>query len=202
MDYQYLQANQIKNLDYWSLVNMLSTQISPETRTIILERLTYMNQQLLMGSSLNIQTDLSRAGMLNSKKKDITEQQHPSMDRLNYKGQNPLPLNIPMNASNTQYMPMNAFGQTNQINPVNPYLVSSQMSTPTPALLHPQPRQATQTPVINEIDLDDIIDDLNDEQQTDDLDDKLFKIKNLHHKIITDKRQRRKEREYRKQMTS
>ena len=37
----------IKNMDYWSLVNMLLTPITPEARNFILERLLEMNNQLL-----------------------------------------------------------------------------------------------------------------------------------------------------------
>ena len=48
---------------------------------------------------------------------------------------------------------------------------------------------------MEEIDLDDIINDIH-ENEPDELDMKLAKIKKLHTKIITDKRRRRQEREY------
>lgn len=42
-----LFINKISNMDYWSLVNLLMTQITPEIRKIILEKLTNMNDFLL-----------------------------------------------------------------------------------------------------------------------------------------------------------
>lgn len=101
MDYQYLNPMQLHTMDYWSLVNMLTSQITPETRKMILDKLSEMNNQLLMGMNMNsIQPDLARSSMLNSRKKDLSETQHPSFDHLNYKGPNPLPLNVPINGNN------------------------------------------------------------------------------------------------------
>ncbi|XWV25319.1 hypothetical protein QJ856_gp0451 [Tupanvirus deep ocean] len=192
MDFQYMNNNQINSLDYFSLVNMLMNQISPETRKQILDRLTEMNNQLMMGMNSQIQTDLQRSSMLSSRKKDATEIQHPSLDRLNYKGPNPLPLNIPMNGNNQ--FAMN-----------NPYQMSSMMPAlaQMPSMMMPvnnygnmgqynnnrQPIKDTNT----EIDLDDIIDEI--QEEPDSLDKELTRIKKLHTKIVADKRRRRKERE-------
>lgn len=185
MDYQYMQPQQIRNLDYWSLVQMLLTQISPETRSIILERLVELNNQLLIGSQSTIQPDLARAAVLSSRKKDMSEIQHPSMDRFNYKGQNPLPLNIPINANN-HFKP----GNSTNIFQSNMFAQSSNYVAP------PSPASQNSYDDEDEIDLDNIIDELKDDGN--DLDSKLARIKNLHHKIIMDKRQRRKDREARK----
>jgi hypothetical protein len=193
MDYQNNQFHQIKQLDYWGLVNMLMNQITPDTRAIILERLTNMNNQLLNKS--NSQTnavmnpsvsfgDLSRSSMLNSRKKDATEVQHPSMDQYNYRGPNPLPLNIPMN-----YNSMSSMSQMNVANPMTSSM-NPIMNTTNSNQFMPQQNNYHHTP--KEIDLDEIINDISNEDD-DSLDNKLSKIKNLHTKIISDKRQRRKE---------
>jgi hypothetical protein len=193
MEYQHIQANQIKNLDYWSLLNILMNPISSETRATILEKLTEMNNQLLVGNSLHVQPDLARPSMLNSKRKSSSEASYATR----YEMQNPLPLDMPVNTNNQfmQWKPpsestnsWNApqmFPQNwvNPANPANPY-----NSTNSNQKFYP------------EIDLDDIINDLNDDSDgdSDNLDKKLAKIKLLNDKIITDKRRRRKEREQRK----
>lgn len=41
---------QIKNANYASLVNFLNSPITPETRKLVLERLTDMNNQLIASS--------------------------------------------------------------------------------------------------------------------------------------------------------
>ena len=186
MDYQYINTNQISNMDYWSLANMLLTQINVETRKQILERLTEMNNQLIMGMGVQIQPDLARPSMLNSRKKDVSEVQHPAMDRLNYKlpvqesqhsmqrSSNPVPINIPINSTSSQFNMNNSYQMP--LNNYNQYSTSSQNKELQP-----------------EIDLDDIIDEITNE--SDELDNKLAKIKQLHTKIIADKRRRRRERE-------
>lgn len=185
MDYQYTGLNQINTLDYWSLVNMLMTQITPEIRKQILVRLMEMNDQL-MPNHQKIQPDLARASVLNSRKKDLTESQHPALDRLNYKGQNPVPIGIPMNANNQ-------YGANNQYNP-NPYQINSNNGIGSaPMNNFSTKNQISRKDSNNEIDLDDIINDIHSDQ--DNLDEKLSKIKTLHTKIITDKRRRRKEKE-------
>jgi hypothetical protein len=129
--------------------------------------------------------DISRIGMLNSRKKDLTENIHPSMDRYNQNGSNPLPLN----------MPMNTYGQFGQSMPFNTYQLHGANTMYQPQISLPQqPQQPIQQVSYNatqEINLDDILDDLADEP--DDLDSKLVKIKTLHTKIIADKKRRRKE---------
>lgn len=63
MDYHYVNSNsntdQINMMDYWSLVNMLMTQITPDVRKKILERLVEMNNTLIMSLSLPIPTPIS-----------------------------------------------------------------------------------------------------------------------------------------------
>lgn len=210
MDYQYMNTIQISNLDYWTLVNMLMNQITPETRKKILERLTEMNNQLMIGScdaetrpiamqqstastaqllgsswqaSSQIQPDLARSSMLNPRKIDATEIQHPSIDHLNYKGANPLPLNIPINN--------NQFNVSNPYHAMTPNIAMGQI----PQMVMPINCNVGQqrNNITHEIDLDDIIDELHG--VPDELDEKLAKIKKLHTKIITEKRRRRKERD-------
>ncbi|XWV26579.1 hypothetical protein QJ857_gp0488 [Tupanvirus soda lake] len=190
MDFQYMNNNQISSLDYFSLVNMLMNQISPETRKQILERLTDMNNQLMMGMNSQIQTDLPRSSMLNSRKKDATEIQHPSFDRLNYKGPNPLPLNIPINGNN-QFAMNNSYQMASMM-PALAQMPSMMMPVNNYANIGQYNRQAIKDDK-TEIDLDDIIDEIQDEP--DSLDKELARIKKLHTKIVADKRRRRKERE-------
>lgn len=42
-----MNINQIRSMDYWTLVNMLMGQITPDTRKYILARLTEMNDKLI-----------------------------------------------------------------------------------------------------------------------------------------------------------
>ena len=80
--------NQIQYMDYPGLVQLLTTAISPETRAVVLTRLTQMNNQLLNQMQTQFQTqfqtqlDLSRPVSVNSRKKDATELQHPSMEQI------------------------------------------------------------------------------------------------------------------------
>lgn len=50
---------QINSLDYWSLVNMLTYQITPEIRKLVLKRLTEMNDKLILNSDVQ-KSDLSK----------------------------------------------------------------------------------------------------------------------------------------------
>ena len=75
MDYK------IKQLDYYGLVNLLTKQITPEIRSLVLQQLTYLNDKLLNNQQY-VQPDLARASMLQSRKKDATEIQHPSTSSL------------------------------------------------------------------------------------------------------------------------
>lgn len=80
----------IKDLDYKSLVTLLTKKITPTTRKIILERLTCLNNKLL-------NHDYSRMTAYNSRKKDITENIHPSLH--NKTMPNPIPINQPTNSN-------------------------------------------------------------------------------------------------------
>ena len=181
MDYQYGSTNQINisNMDYWTLVNMLMNQITPDIRKQILDRLTEMNNQLLPTN--RTQPEISRTSILNSRKKDLNETQHPSLDLFNYSNQNPLPLfpipNIPINTNNSYNLNSYQMGTLPQMNTTMP--LKYQL---------PNPKQT------DEIDLDDILDEIH-EKEPDELDIKLANIKKLHSKIVTDKRRRRLERE-------
>lgn len=178
MDYQYLNnesQSPIDNLDYWSLVKMLMTTITAETRKKILDKITEMNNQLLLSESLK-QSDLARSAVLQSRKKTVTENQHPSFDCINYKGPNPLPLNTPTNAN---YQPI--------FNQASPILSNNDIY-----------KNTKDSGVTIDIDLDDIIDELdfgkkNKKPEYDGLDEKLANLGKLYNKIITDKRKRRKE---------
>lgn len=130
----------VKNIGYIGLVKLLTVKISPESRKIILDRLTDINNELLYGAiNLNMKqceyensfddqnifdipnnmsynydhmqfdngmnntssyydNDLSRVPITNTRKVNPTENIHPSMDILNYKGPNPIPLNNPVNS--------------------------------------------------------------------------------------------------------
>ncbi len=185
MNYQYIQ--QINNLDYMGLVNMLLTQITPEIRSTVLERLTELNDQLLnnlnnnTGNYNTINNDLARSGSLNTRKKDIIESLHPSLDQYrnmninnnNITLQNPIPLGIPISSTN-QF-------NNNHLN-TNSYINTNYNNT-----------KSQTKKIINEFSLDDIIDDVNEDNES--LDEKLSKIKFLHGKILHEKKQRRKERE-------
>ena len=76
--------NQINNMNYWSLVNMLMGQITPEIRKHILEKLTEMNNDLLYTPNVMpvIQPDVTRP-LLNTRKKDMDEKSVP-IEPLNY----------------------------------------------------------------------------------------------------------------------
>lgn len=207
---EYTNTNQINIMDYWSLVNMLMNQISPDIRKQILERLTEMNNQLLMenlfkdGMSVmqtKNQPDLARAAILNSRKKDLSEMQHPSLNNYNYKGQNPLPFDIPSNTNskfNMNQYQMMAPSETNNMSlwgntvPMSEINMEKNKETSNNYNMIPQHNIPNKKQMF-EIDLDDIIEDIHNE--SDHLDKKLEKIKALHTKIITDKKRRKREKE-------
>jgi hypothetical protein len=117
MDYQHnINLTQIKYLDYMGLVSALSMPLQPETRAVILQRLTEMNDRVLRENQ-NLQTDLSRSSQLNSRKKDVQEVVHPSLDRYNNKGQNPIPINFTTNYSPTS--PVDQFDVDDLINDIH-----------------------------------------------------------------------------------
>lgn len=163
MDFQY-----INNLDYWSLVNMLMNQITPEIRKQILNRLIKMNDQLLI--DINTQTDLSNSSVSTSRK-DSLEFQYPSIDNLDYKNQNTLHLTIPTN-NNNPFTGNNSF-QTNSTILTNNYKNTDQFNS--------RLKNKTQ-----KIEFDDIIN--KNHNKSDNLDEKLIKIKKLYDKIIINKK--------------
>uniref|UniRef100_A0A6G6AC22 Uncharacterized protein n=1 Tax=Borely moumouvirus TaxID=2712067 RepID=A0A6G6AC22_9VIRU len=197
MNFQYINNNsinpgQLYNMDYLSLVNMLTLQLTPIDRKVILDRLVEMNDQLLYKKDMNIDLsrnsqlysakkdmniDLSRNSQLNSRKKDIKENLHPSMDFYNHSKKNPLPLNIPSSStSQSSIETRNVFYNPNPYGDNHSGLQKKSYS--------------------DEIDLDSIINNISDfddeENNKESLDDKLKKIKKLHSKIITNNKQKRK----------
>ena len=182
---QYNNVNQINNMDYWSLVQALSTQISPQYRAVVLSRLTEMNNQLLLGNQSNIQMDLARAGSINSRKKDANELSHPSFDHTQYRSQQGEPRNSNFDSMRTSSSDI--YKTAGLIN-----IPSTPATHPTHSTYSTYPTHPTSS-FEPEINIDDIIDDLDNKPQIDNLDQKLYKIKNLHSKILTDKRNRRKE---------
>lgn len=80
---EYYQKN--STTDYASLVNALTCQITPEYRAVILDKLVEINNQLLAktqsssrGNQFVNQSDPARSCILNPRKKDVSELQHPS----------------------------------------------------------------------------------------------------------------------------
>lgn len=88
MEYNYMSPAQINSLDYWSLVNMLVCQITPEIRRQILKRLMEINDRLLGtgnstlsgNQSILNHPDPSRMATYTTKKKDFIETQHPNIN--------------------------------------------------------------------------------------------------------------------------
>ncbi len=170
--------NNLDDMDYLSLVKMLSEQIMPEKRKSILERLTEMNNQLLMGfTGIDNMSELPRTGMMSSRKKDLTENYHPSFDQYNYKGQNPVPFGLPVNSNGDHFDYRLNFDQIKTPNINNSNFKSNEY----------------ERNKIDDIDIDEIINDIHVETELDTLDKKLSKIKTLQNKIIFDKRKRKKE---------
>lgn len=57
LNYQYNDNNIMNNSEYWTLVNILSTPMTPEVRKIVLDKLTSINNNLLMENKTNIQSN-------------------------------------------------------------------------------------------------------------------------------------------------
>jgi hypothetical protein len=88
MESQYI--NKINDMDYLSLVSMLTKQITPFVRKNILERLTEMNDHLISGMKHhNIMRPISKMTL---SKKGSGELDHPS-DNI-YGRKNPTPQNF------------------------------------------------------------------------------------------------------------
>ena len=226
MDYNVYYDN--ANHSYHELVNMLLQNITPEYRSTVLNKLVSYNNQLMISQS---QYDPVRLGLLNSRKKDVNELQHPSMYNNtphNNQNQMPIPLTLPVrasssfptqqNKSNVRDPALNISSQTNTSHNVrDPTLnISSQTNTSynvrDPALNIGSRTKDKNTQYMNpilqtktnnreyaqkEIDIDDIIDDFSRQERSDTLQEesleaKLRKLDILHKKIITDKKQRRK----------
>ena len=166
MDYNYMSAAQINSLDYWPLVTMLGSQITPAIRKLVLKKLTEMNDRLILnGESQNIKQEMGRMAGINSRNKDISENQHPSLD-YNFNIANPMPIVLPNNNYQST-MPISTYSGIGHN------------------------RNIVQAP--KELTVDDIIDDMiDDSPEQDELDKKLAKIKSSYDKIISDKRRRRK----------
>ncbi|AVL94657.1 hypothetical protein ma271 [Moumouvirus australiensis] len=154
---------------------MLTLQLTPIDRKVILDRLVEMNDQLLYKKDMNL--DLSRNSQLNSRKKDIKENLHPSMDFYNHSKKNPVPLNIPSSSTTESSIESrNLFYNPTSYNHNHSGFQKKSYN--------------------DEIDLDSIINNISDfddkENNKETLDDKLKKIKKLHSKIIANNKQKRK----------
>jgi hypothetical protein len=87
-------------VSYVDLVNMLLQNITPEYRAIILNKLVTYNNQLLAQANMSpIQIDPTRSSLLNARKKDVSELQHPSIYG-NQDQRNNVPLSLPIRANN------------------------------------------------------------------------------------------------------
>lgn len=196
MDYQYVHT--INSMNYLALVNMLSVQITPEIRRLVLERLTAMNNELLgfnLRSQIPTPTETNSHGlrsqsMVNREtagsgvKKDAKEMVHPALVHQSY-----APTYQAYNAPTTA--------------PSKPTPEYQSYHAPTPSKPEFNAGISRRSISINlsppdspEIDLDDILGEPKGQQpEPDSLDLKLASIKKLHDKIIADKHRRRRERE-------
>ncbi len=100
MDYQSQQFSPhntgvTTNHTYHELVNMLLQNITPEFRSMVLNKLVTYNNQLIKSQSY----DPARPSALNSRRKDVNELQHPSMYS-NTRSNNPTPLTLPIRGNN------------------------------------------------------------------------------------------------------
>lgn len=151
------------NSSYIDLVNALSQNITPENRAIILSKLTAINQNLMQQPKQTI--DPARPGVLSSRKKDISELQHPS----EYGNGNN---RIPYQSINFQ-LPM--------------------QREPIPPATRPVQKTRPQQRYVEEFDIDAILDDFSQEKE-ESMDDKLMRLGSLHSKIINEKKQRNAQR--------
>ena len=185
MDYQYANINQINSMDYWTLVNMLMNQITPDIRRQILKRLTEMNDQLSgIGIKPQSQSDIVRNTIITTPQKNLNEHIHNSTTELfNYN--NFLPPNMSMN-------PNNLYGVNSYQVMQQPISLSQINSMVQPVCQHQKSTNPKSTnPKSNKINIADILDDICTDEP-DELDMKLAKIKKLHTKIIADKKRRKK----------
>lgn len=201
---EYINTNPINQLDYWSLVNMLMIQITPEYRQKILDRLTEMNKQLMIGldSQIGMQSDLTRPNIVNSREKNpsksyystriknkptvsdntIKSQYHNNSQPQHIYKHNPIPLDRSVNTDNIikpQYSEKYNPGSHKISRSGGSINIFSDDNVDKYNLFN-----TSQT--VNEIDIDDIINDIH--KIPDRLDEKLAKIKKLHDKIVTNKK--------------
>lgn len=169
MNGMHTPPQHIKGLDYSNLVSILSTSITPEFRSVILEKLTEINNRLLQNSK----------GTPNVLNKQYDTTLTPSyFDNYNYQCNN--------NASNYQRTSIYPITMGTTIDPTifttnNPFMSNDYSDN----------RRR------KDVDLDDIIGDM-DEEGSDDLDSKLKYIKDLHNKLVSEKRSRRREKSNKK----
>lgn len=159
--------------DYQNLVRLLMGNISPTTRKIVLNKLIEINDRLLFNENHHplqnrwgFDDDITRFGIMSSRKKEMTEIQHPSFD----------------------YFNENTRGGSRGVSPTRgeraaPSLVESRVNY----CAHGQTNKMNMS---HDIELDDMIDNLY--QDSDVLDEKLARIKTLYYKIIADKKQKKR----------
>ena len=190
MNNQFTYINQINNMDYWSLVNMLMTQITPITRKYILDRLCEMNKQLLSQSN-NDQHILD-----NDRLTPLLPL--PPLPSIPINSSVPISINTTPNMIYNQ----NSSNQGNQSNNYNSKLANqgvydnddynSKIYSKTKNSTYTEPLQQYNSKSANQGMYDD---NNNNTTNMDNLDKKLQKIKLLREKIINDKKERRRKRQ-------
>jgi hypothetical protein len=171
------------NNSYSDLVNMLSQNITPEQRAVVLNKLTVINQNLLNSTKVYAPVSKNdgvefkptapvRAGVPSHRKKDISELQHPSVYN---NGSSRMPTQFP------------DFRLATDDHASSRTLTEKK---------HSQRSRRCEVPVIedivNDFDIDEIIDDFSHVRKNEEssIEDKLKKLSMLHTKIIADKKQR------------
>jgi len=177
-------------MDYWSLVNMLMTQITPITRKYILDRLCEMNKQLLSQSN-NDQHILD-----NDRLTPLLPL--PPLPSIPINSSVPISINTTPNMIYNQ----NSSNQGNQSNNYNSKLANqgvydnddynSKIYSKTKNSTYTEPLQQYNSKSANQGMYDD---NNNNTTNMDNLDKKLQKIKLLREKIINDKKERRRKRQ-------
>jgi hypothetical protein len=96
MNYQKITPESVKFMNYNNLCDLLYKKITPLQRTLVLARLTEINNHLI-GKTGIIKDDIARSGTLHSRRNDVTEVIHPSMNSDNRNFVNPIPVNFAPN---------------------------------------------------------------------------------------------------------
>lgn len=200
MSYSQYNNNDIGNsilyMGYPDLVKLLAKNITPEIRSLVLDRLTLMNNQILsqqpqqnnqqggyqpvsqsLDRNYSNQFDSFRPVTSNYRKKDVVELPHPSTDQYA--------------RGNTNYSIQSTSQEVRQ----NESIVN-RGSYPKNNVPQQKPRNAPVKKVdikpTIEFDLDDILDSIDRTEEEDDMDKRLKKLGMIQQKIMTNN-ERRKE---------